>query len=390
MGFRYKICKGRTIYALATTLREAEQEARRIGGKVVPLKAQQRNPSQIMEGWVPPTEEEFARWEAEAEEENRRGREKEAARMQRKMGEWGYAEPKDMSEAGDLDFPYRPSGHAAKPKDTKQFKTYLFTILSPKCQIPLAIYGDPVQFDVNWYYASFSVDRQSIYAIGYLDSEEYSQQGYVRQHMQPGLLNYGDMGTGLGAAMYEAGPLVASVMVDPDLPGTFSPKTPAPIYVMRTGAADKAWKSLVKHKVAQEVNETPKRVVQQMDKQTVLDLGVILHAAPATWRIILEGAAPRAGMSYVPPALGWEHIDLSTLPEKNLKEMLAFCEKNSDEDDYRENALDAIAANPSSPYDPVTLEGLLSKRRNPYKRPNPEQQRKAAAWKKMISDKGWE
>ena len=264
--------------------------------------------------------------------------------------------------------------------------------MSPKCQTPLAIYSDPIaQVGYNHYYAGASVDLERVYAVGYLDSDECSAENYVRQHMMPGLMCFEDMGTGLGSAMYQAGTLIAACAIDPDIPGTFSPKkAPPKYYGPRTGAAEKAWTNLTKHKMAKEVKEGKDVVVQQMDRQTVLDLGIVLHAAPAAWRAILDGMAPRAGMNYVPPAAGWGQMDLSDLPEKNLKEMLAFCEKNSDEDDYRENALDAIADNPSSPYDPVTLEGLLSKRRNPYKRPNPEQQRKAAAWSKTISDKGWE
>lgn len=391
MGYRYKVCKGRTIYAIATTLREAEQEAARIGGKVLPIKTvPSRNP-ELMQGWVPPTEEEYARWEAEAEEENRRGREKEAARMARKMGEWGYKDSPNGTRLGDEDFPFRPEGVEAKADRKAQFKRYLFTILSPKCRIPLAIYGDPYPHVTNYYYAGFSVDRERLYAIGYEDWDELNRKGYVRQHMMPGLLCFEDMGTGLGSAMYQAGPLVTAALLDPDIPGTFSPKKfPLVTYSARTGSAVKAWENLVKHKLAKEVKEGKDIVVQQLNRQTVLDLGIVLHAATAVWPLVLDGMAPRKGMSYVPPAAGWAAIDLSDLPEKNLKEMLKFCTDNSGDRDYKAEAIEAIATNPSCPYDAATLDRLAGSRRNPAKRPNPEQQRKAAAWVKTMSDKGWE
>ena len=37
MRYKYKVCKGRKVLALSTTLHEAEAEARRVGGRVLPL-----------------------------------------------------------------------------------------------------------------------------------------------------------------------------------------------------------------------------------------------------------------------------------------------------------------------------------------------------------------
>ena len=44
MQYKYKVCKGQKVLALSTTLREAEQEARRVGGVVLTIGSKRRNP----------------------------------------------------------------------------------------------------------------------------------------------------------------------------------------------------------------------------------------------------------------------------------------------------------------------------------------------------------
>jgi hypothetical protein len=43
MRYKYKVCKGQKVLALSTTLREAEDEAKRVGGRVVPV-GRKKNP----------------------------------------------------------------------------------------------------------------------------------------------------------------------------------------------------------------------------------------------------------------------------------------------------------------------------------------------------------
>jgi hypothetical protein len=44
MQYKYKVCKGQKVLALSTTLREAEQEAQRVGGVVLAIGSKRRNP----------------------------------------------------------------------------------------------------------------------------------------------------------------------------------------------------------------------------------------------------------------------------------------------------------------------------------------------------------
>lgn len=346
--YRYKVCKGRTIVALTTTLREAESEAKRVGGTFQSLKT-----------------------------------------------------------ANPLSF--RPVGIDAKSRDRSQFKKYLFTILSPKCKFPLAVYLDPLSYDdpkqamegsgdgegSYTYYAGFNPDRTRIYAIGYVDESEYSRAGYMRQHMMPGLLNNVDRGNGIGPAMYYAGVLTIAC-INKEFPGSFSPKkVPAGSrYAGRSTAADSTWQKMVEKKIATEAKEGKTSVVQQLARQTVLDTGIVLHATDRAWQDILYNHPPRAGVPYVPPAEGWADIDVGEVNDRHLKDMLKFCAANSglDANDYLATALDNLAKNDSLVYDPEDLAAALKvKFRNPRQN-NPAASAAARKWAKGLSDAdkwGW-
>lgn len=347
--YRYKVCKGRTIVALTTTLREAESEAKRVGGTFQSLKT--ANP---------------------------------------------------LSS--------RPVGIDAKSRDRSQFQKYLFTILSPKCKFPLAVYLDPFSYDdpkqamegsgggegSYTYYAGFNPDRTRIYAIGYVDEAERNKAGYLRQHMMPGLLNNVDRGNGIGPAMYLAGPLLMACL-DSDILGSFSPKKlgarPGSLYTGRSTAAALTWQKMIEKKIATEVQEAS-GVVQQLARQTVLDMGIVLHAKASAWQDILHNHPPRADVPYVPPAEGWADIDVSEVNDRHLKDMLKFCAANSglDANEYLATALDNLAKNDSLVYDPEDLAAALKvKFRNPRQN-NPAASAAARKWAKGLSDAdkwGW-
>lgn len=328
-NYRYKVCKGRKVVAVATTQREAQAEALRIKGT--------------------------------------------------------FSRIKKVNPAGD--FPYRPAGETAEPRDRRTFSKYLFTILSPKCGVPMAVYLNPVEQGTHWFYGGFSPDQTTVYAIGYLDGDEYSKEGYFRQHMDPGLMNYKDQGLGTGPAMYLAGPLVLAC-IDSQYPGTFSPKDdPSDHYAMRTEDAIKAWANLDKYGLVRTVKEGRSRSVQQLDRRTVLDGGYVLHAPAPLWRQIIQDYPPREGVPYVPPASGWETIDLYRVGDKHVVEMLRFCSQNCDysAEDYLAEAIGALAKNESCLFPVETFsEKLKVPVRNPAARRNPLERAADRKWAKGI------
>ena len=138
-NYKYHVLKGNKIVAMATTKREAEAEARRVGGRVTEQRA---NP------WQP-----------------------------------------ELSSLGHYHQYYgnkRNKVPEGIPKDSPPSVAYeyAFTIIAPKSMVPVAIYVDRSPYNRD--YEGWSPDGTRHYADAYLDIGETNSNDCSRQHMSPG------------------------------------------------------------------------------------------------------------------------------------------------------------------------------------------------------------
>jgi hypothetical protein len=246
--YKYAVRLRGEVVAYTTTKREAEQEARAIGGTFGPI---ERNPS----------EDEVADAIVEDILAGRGRAADDQARANVLLARLGSSEPAFGQPPPPARQPTPPAepvvrelsrvrGAEVTPYLARDPTRHLFTLLAPKSMVPVAFYcsehGSPqVGFTPD---RSLALTRNN---IDYHDRIEIDGDLYARTHMSPGLLNRDDDSKkGLGAIAYIAAALGTA---DPN------PKKPTPDPIAgvwssrgsRTDAASKAWDDLHQHGVAE-------------------------------------------------------------------------------------------------------------------------------------------
>jgi hypothetical protein len=379
-SYKYHVVKGNRTVALATTKREAEAEARRVGGKVVEMRV---NP-----------------WQPELSS----------------LGGYTHYVGNTRNKA--------PEGIPKDaPPDPAAYE-YAFTILAPKCLVPVAIYVDRSDYSSD--YEGWTPDGKRHYADAYLDTSETNSNDCSRQHMSPGLRNKLDKGTGVGSAMYMAGPIVEIMKNRYGSSCVFSPAGDSGRYTSRSGDASRAWSNLVNAGVASKTTEYveaendydvtaemleneynlsnvqtihPDSVtvyseeeikVQEMYLDSVLREEILLHASSEV-RSRLENKTSET--KWCPHALAFAMIDFTHCTMADVEAFINFCSEDmgdmlADRAPYKKEALAALIQNPNKPQgyvDPRQLKlPLGAPVANPRRR-NPAED----SWVKRITSNVW-
>jgi len=143
-----------------------------------------------------------------------------------------------MAERGSVD-----TCKAVSKQNLDGYTQYVGTLLAPKSFYPVEIYTRDTRVG-NFFL--FTPNRKRVIGGGYFGGEEdVSGESCERQHMVPGLCRDEDKKTGLGPAIYMAGPVVVKAF------GRWRDDCTFSIPGDRTEAAEIAWANLNKHGTAE-------------------------------------------------------------------------------------------------------------------------------------------
>ena len=255
-SYKYAVRLRGKVVAYTTTKREAEQEARSVGGTYGPI---EKNPSDdegdSLEDLL---QEMFSRTATSRRGQNvllaRLGEEEPAfdspSAESRMAASFAAHSARKAADQGGVREMARAQGERPSAYLERDCTRYLFTLLAPKSMVPVAFYAS----DTGSTQVGFTPDRSRALTrnpIDYRDTETIGGRLYVRTHMAPGVMNQKeDLEKGLGAIAYIASSLGTA---DPN-PGKATQEEIDGVWSMagdRTEDASKAWESLHRHGVSE-------------------------------------------------------------------------------------------------------------------------------------------
>ena len=137
--------------------------------------------------------------------------------------------------------------------ETKSYPHYVGSIITPKIKAPVSVWVGKTS-DV---FLVTTPNQEYLIGSGYYGDHE-GPLNCTRQHMLPGLLDEEDRGTGLGTSLYVAGNMVVAAAEDAG--GNFpwrmsSSRCTYSIEGDRSSDADRAWRTMRRHGLAEQVED---------------------------------------------------------------------------------------------------------------------------------------
>jgi len=153
------------------------------------------------------------------------------------------------------------SASVRAPKDlATRYTHYIGMVLAPKSRYPCSVFIEAKGKVRYGGFCLFTPNRKRVIGAGFFGDSD-GPEGCTRQHMLPGLCAWGDVGHGLGPALYVGGVMVVQAAKDnmrDEIARHYVSDGATCTYSYeadRSSEADRAWAGLRRHKIARESDD---------------------------------------------------------------------------------------------------------------------------------------